>query len=864
MPKITINFVGLGTKSPSQTGFAIERKPLVMAKPEAKPSGDKPMAEPEVKTNSQLADKITSASQPKQADLPRAIKPSFSLSSAIQQLAVKSGTSPVKSVANHEADDLIQLAEQRQSANQAAQVIVSTPSLGTRPTLSRLEHHIGELDKIEDYRANLAGMAIKSSQGLPSVSPSRDENGLGIADKPINFSSPAKPTSVNLGVANPVRAISEPRSNDLAGNAVSPVRASGTISQAKSQAESDPQSDPREGNAGNVVNIGNASATAVKIDLAEYDKSATKLTQPLATQSPKPVFQWDDSQLKAIDRILSSQFSCLIGAAGSGKTTVVKEIVSRLESLGEIKPLTYERANGTTRETYNVSFVSFTGKAVEQLRKSIPPRLQCCCETIHSLLEYAPEMQEKLVTREDGSVTTKESRVFVPRRTESVKLPQDIIFIDESGMVGIDLWNNLWKALDKTKPNLKIVLIGDIYQLPAVIGKSILGFALNSPKWTTSILTKIHRQALDNPIIANAHRIKAGQFPVKSASQTGSGLQPFAMKNIGELTESERNRIREGQLGLGYFAEKNRPHNALKITLAIIKKLFEKGEYDPRLDQIIVPQNVGTLGQEMLNQHLAPLFNSANKRIPIKASYETKFLAVGDKVMFTKNDYKLGILNGMTGYITRISLNGDYKDYVMLKQLEANGYKNLDFTVTDESKELAERALDEIDKFGESMQDGEMIQAEQEASHVINVRYTPLGSNDESEISVSKVGQIRGMLLAYAITCHKAQGSEYRRVIVLAHSSNGGMLSREWLYTAVTRARENLILLYNELGDKGLARGLKRQVVKGETIEEKAHNFSLAEAAESSAKYNENQIPLGIFTKEEMAKFANNINIEEN
>lgn len=825
MPKITINFVGLGTKSPSQTGFAIERKPLVMAKPD-KPSGDKPMAEPEVKTNSQLVDKITSASQPKQADLPRAIKPSFSLSSAIQQLAVKSGTSPVKSVANHEADDLIQLAEQRQSANQAAQVIVSTPSLGTRPTLARLEHHIGELDKIEDYRASLTGMAIKSSQATPSVSPSRDEN-----------DSPAKPTSINLALATPVRAIDDPQPNDLAGKA--------------SIAESDPHPDPREGNAG-------------KTDLAEYDKSATKLTQPLATQSTQPVFQWDDSQLKAIDRILSSQFSCLIGAAGSGKTTVVKEIVSRLESLGEIKPLTYARANGTTRETYNVSFVSFTGKAVEQLRKSIPPRLQCCCETIHSLLEYAPEMQEKLVTREDGSVTTKESRVFVPRRTESVKLPQDIIFIDESGMVGIDLWNNLWKALDKTKPNLKIVLIGDIYQLPAVIGKSILGFALNSPKWTTSILTKIHRQALDNPIIANAHRIKAGQFPVKSASQSGSGLQPFAMKNIGELTESERTRIREGQLGLGYFAEKNRPHNALKITLAIIKKLFEKGEYDPRLDQIIVPQNVGTLGQEMLNQHLAPLFNSANKRIPIKASYETKFLAVGDKVMFTKNDYKLGILNGMTGYITRISLNGDYKDYVMLKQLEANGYKHLDFTVTDESQELAERALDEIDKFGESMQDGEMIQAEQEASHVITVRYTPLGSNDESEISISKVGQIRGMLLAYAITCHKAQGSEYRRVIVLAHSSNGGMLSREWLYTAVTRARENLILLYNELGDKGLARGLKRQVVKGETIEEKAHNFSLAEAAESSAKYNENQIPLGIFTKEEMAKFANNINIEEN
>lgn len=857
MPKITLNFIAnkpvenpLGDK-PS---FAIIHKPL--AKPsannliksdEAKPSPDK---SPDA-YGKELADKIISANQPKQADQPKAIKPQFNLANAIQQLALKSGTSPVQAVAPHKPDEVIRLAEQRQSANQAAQVIISTPTLGSRPTLARLENHLGELDKIEEYRGKLTDMAIKSAT---TQAPSE-------ASLPLSSVSPSRglPAPVRANVASESKAVDESKAEDVV--PADPVRASDLASakaadseRPTSPAHPQSQSHPREFRPRESVDEPTTKSSIVSLTP----------TSPASPSTTPASFQWDDSQLKAIDSILDSQFSCLIGAAGSGKTTVVKEIVSRLESLGEIKPLTYERANGLTRDTYNVSFVSFTGKAVEQLRKAIPPRLQCCCETIHSLLEYAPEVRENLITREDGSVTTKESRVFVPRRTESVKLPQDIIFIDESGMVGIELWNNLWRALDKSKPNLKIVLIGDIYQLPAVIGKSILGFALNSPKWSTSILTKIHRQALDNPIIANAHRIKSGLFPNKSATAQGTALQPFAMKNIGELTESERKRIREGQLGLGYFAEKNRPHNALKISLAIIKKLYEKGEYDPRLDQIIVPQNVGTLGQEMLNQHLAPLFNSANQRIPIKASYETKFLAVGDKVMFTKNDYKLGILNGMTGYITRIALNGDYKDYIALKQLESTGYKSLDFTVTNESQELAEKALAEIDKFGESMSDGEMIQAEQEASHVVTVRYTPLGSSEESEIAVSKVGQIRGMLLAYAITCHKAQGSEYRRVIVIAHSSNGGMLSREWLYTAVTRARENLILLYNELGDKGLARGLRRQVVKGETIEEKAHNFSLAEAAESSAKYNENQIPLGIFTNEEMSKFANQIDMENN
>ena len=78
------------------------------------------------------------------------------------------------------------------------------------------------------------------------------------------------------------------------------------------------------------------------------------------------------------------------------------------------------------------------------------------------------------------------------------------------------------------------------------------------------------------------------------------------------------------------------------------------------------------------------------------------------------------------------------------------------------------------------------------------------------------------------------------------------MLSREWLYTAVTRARENLLLLYNEYANRGLSTALRRQIVKGETIEEKAANFSLAEATKESNNLQQGLIPLGIFDSNEV------------
>ena len=551
--------------------------------------------------------------------------------------------------------------------------------------------------------------------------------------------------------------------------------------------------------------------------------TATNVVAPVAPVAP--TFQWDESQLLAIDNILANQFNCLIGAAGSGKTTVVKEVIARLQSRGDIKPLAYQRCNGKSVNGYNIAFVSFTGKAVEQLRKSVPSSLQTGCMTIHNLLEYAPVYEDYI----DEKGNQKQRKIFLPRRDSTTTIPHDIIVIDESGMVGIELWNYLWDALEK-KPSLKIILIGDINQLPAVIGKSILGYALSSPKWKTSTLTKIHRQALDNPIIANAHRIIAGKMPVADPNNP-----KFKLLDIGSLNDSERQRIRAGTLPFDYYDKKNSELNGYKQVLGLVTLLHKNSRYDPDVDQIIVPQNIGLLGQESLNRKLAEIFNPAERTF-IRAGIETKFLAIGDKVMFTSNDYNSGILNGMTGYIKDITLNAEYTGFAEISRESAMHSERDNTERLQEMRDFAANL--DINELVSSINpsESEKKEVEQQASHCVTVVYRPIGSDVDATITISSVGAIRGLYLAYAITCHKAQGSEYRNVIVVCHSGSNSLLSREWLYTAVTRARDTLYLVYNDFSMRGITKALRRQVISGATIEEKAKNFSLAEAQAKSAK----------------------------
>ena len=497
--------------------------------------------------------------------------------------------------------------------------------------------------------------------------------------------------------------------------------------------------------------------------------------QPVIISSPVPSdIIWDESQRTALDGIRVQKYCCLIGAAGTGKTTVTKQIVSEVEKTVSLIDLNRAKVKPTDKKDMNVAiaFCAFTGRAVQQIKRVLPKEYHPMCNTIHATLGYAPEF---IAYFDEEKKIWKEKLHFRPTFTAANKLPFECVFMDESGMTPINLWNEFIAALpDKCR----IVLIGDINQLPPVQGRSVLGFAMLN--WPTYTLEKIHRQAADNPIIKNAHNILKGKYPVKD-------LKKFAMVRVDDDSIK-----------------------AFNQTVGIIQQLHKRDLFDPFRDALIVPQNKGTIGQIALNERLVHYFNPASKskRHIITAGYIHVTYAVGDKVMLLQNDRDRGLTNGMTGVVVDIALNG------MFSGQRATHAVTEKFQGTLDVKDIDNMALDE------PVNQKEDDDKQQQASHILTVQFG--GADEGLEVPFSTAGQYTKLTLAYAFTCHKSQGGEYPNVVILAHSANIRMLTREWLYTAVTRAQDKVILMHN---DRGLAQAIKTQRIKGTTIREKALQF---------------------------------------
>ncbi len=503
--------------------------------------------------------------------------------------------------------------------------------------------------------------------------------------------------------------------------------------------------------------------------------------QPPIISKPIPSdIKWDEYQLAALKGIRKQKYACLIGAAGTGKTTVTKQLVSEIEETVSLIDLNRAKVKQSDKKEMNVAiaFCAFTGRAVQQMKLVLPKEYHPMCNTVHATLGYAPE---RIAYYDEEKKIWKEKLHFRPTFTAANKLPFECVVIDEGGTVPINLWNELYAALpDKCR----IIIIGDINQLPPVQGRSVLGFAMLN--WPTYTLEKIHRQAADNPIIANAHRILQGQFPEKDAKK-------FAMM-----------RVDDGSI------------KAFNQTVGVIQQLHKRGLFDPFRDALIVPQNKETIGQVALNERLVHYFNPAkledgtpgNKRYIITAGYIHVIYAVGDKVMLLQNDRERGLTNGMIGRVVDIAVNGMFAG------------KRASHAVTD--KFTGSLDVDDIATLetNEDLNQKEDDEKQQQASHILTVRFE--GADEGLEVPFSTSGQYTKLTLAYASTCHKLQGGERPVIVILVHSANIRMLTREWLYTAVTRAQDKVILLYN---DRGLAQAVYTQRIKGKTIKEKALQF---------------------------------------
>jgi ATP-dependent exoDNAse (exonuclease V) alpha subunit len=540
-------------------------------------------------------------------------------------------------------------------------------------------------------------------------------------------------------------------------------------------------------------------------------------------------FPLDESQVRAIDELLDKQYGCLIGAAGTGKTTVTKELVHRLfyDPNSTFHP---ERSGNR----FNIAFVAFTGMATQVIKANLPTWLHGCVKTIHGLLEFAPK---EVILTDKKTGQPKVSKIFAPRRDEDNKLYENVIVIDEASMLGLDLWNQLRVAC---MAGTRIIMIGDLNQLPPIFGDPIFAYALG--QWHVSLLTHIHRQTGSaGRIIDAAHAILNGK--------------------INELHfESMKGNADWRVIGAKIDQRAGKAHQELLATVNNLRKLkFPDGSmvYDPFRDRIMTSGNGygldGTeresdqIQQAPINDVLAQLIQPPtddNPRYIIDAGRVHRHFAVGNRVMATKNEPPSvtdRVTNGMTGIIREIIANGEYagERHKFGPEQEVRAYlrKKMGLALeisspdseSEKTKDLASLQDGDIDldalssdlaeRLSQAETDEELEQADSQnwASHSITVEF----ANGAIRKFWSKQ-QAESIQLAYASTVAKCQGSQFPTAVIIVHHASKQQLCREWLYTAVTRAQEHVIILYTELG---LRCCFAKQKIKGATLAEKIARY---------------------------------------
>lgn len=301
-------------------------------------------------------------------------------------------------------------------------------------------------------------------------------------------------------------------------------------------------------------------------------------------------------------------------------------------------------------------------------------------------------------------------------RNEEYPLEADVIIVDEMSMVDIFLFRALLAAIPK---GVHLIMVGDVDQLPSVGPGCVLKDVIDSGCYATVALQNIFRQAAESEIVMNAHRIHDGKEPVIHNKES----RDF------------------------YFLERSQPveiyNNIIKLVSDMLPRYVG---IDPMDVQVLTPMRKGALGVEELNAVLQKYLNPASmeKR---EHAYGDLLFREGDKVMQTKNNYKL-----------EWEIRGNYN--LIIKKGE--GIFNGDVGIVREINDYASFMIIEFD-------DGRIVQY-------------PYENLDELE-------------LAYAITIHKSQGSEYPAVVIPLFGVPGLLIYRNLLYTGVTRAKSCVTLI---------------------------------------------------------------------
>ncbi|CCH47489.1 SF1B family DNA helicase RecD2 [Pseudodesulfovibrio piezophilus] len=392
--------------------------------------------------------------------------------------------------------------------------------------------------------------------------------------------------------------------------------------------------------------------------------SRKKIDKTLPRVEGKLGFTLSDEQREAVFDACSNKVFIITGGPGTGKTTITKAIMLTLKELG-----------------LKIKQAAPTGRAAKRMSEATGHPAQ----TVHRLLQYQP------------------SGGF--HYCEDQKLKADVLVIDEASMLDAHLFVSILRSLPHT---CRLILVGDVNQLPSVGPGNVLGDLINSNRIPCSVLTHIFRQAQESFIVLNAHRINNGQFPRQHPSQA-----PDA--------------------DFFWIPQENTVKVQKLLLDSVCDRIPQRYGFDPLRDiQVLTPMHKGDVGTQALNSALQERLNPSSSNKPeLKRKFAT--YRQGDRVIQLKNNYDKEVFNGDLGWIIDV----DPDDHELFIEFDGN-------QVVMESSELDELGL------------------------------------------------------AYAVSVHKSQGSEYPAVVMPIVTQHFMLLQRNLLYTGLTRARELAVLIGSE------------------------------------------------------------------
>lgn len=383
-------------------------------------------------------------------------------------------------------------------------------------------------------------------------------------------------------------------------------------------------------------------------------------------------------QKRAVVEVLQNNLTVLTGGPGTGKTYTINMIVNALK---RYKP------------DVKISLLAPTGRAAQRLSELTDMEAM----TIHRKLKIFDNIEaDELETVEE-----------------------DFVVVDESSMVDIMLFNKLMNNLGE---NTRLLLVGDVEQLPSIGAGLVLKDLIDSQRITVIELTEIFRQAQDSQIITNAHKLIKGD---KKGQDEGIEI--------------------DNTKGDMYWIEQDDAQRVKDLMLLSVKKQVQ--DYKHRIEDVMIlsPMRINDLGTIALNKEVQQMVNPPareKKELTIEKD-ESITYREGDRVIHLTNNVEKGITNGETGTIKFIGA------------------------------EVVEN------EWTGSMKGQNIVEVIYERGKTI--KYT---ENELDDIE-----------LAYAMSIHKSQGSEFEVVIMPVHQSHNNMLQRNLVYTGWTRAKKKLILV---------------------------------------------------------------------